>query len=139
MNTINPLLRVLVLWLILILCMVLHFNYHVSKIFYGINVVRPGTNGTIPFMAQVLKSVYYHIPMIFVVSLLYFKSYWFRLGMFVVTIPYSLSHIAHLREEFMKPALDMAQVPLLSLTLLFSLMLNKATWDYFKNIRLAHV
>ncbi len=135
MNTISPLLRVLILWIVLLICMVLHFNYHVSKIFYGINVVRPGTDGTIPFMAHVLKSVYYHLPMLFIVALLYFKNYWFKLGLFVISIPYSLSHVAHLREEFMKPSLDWAQLPLLSLTLAFSLLLNKASWDYFKTNR----
>jgi hypothetical protein len=132
MNTVNPLLRVLVLWIVLLICMMLHFNYHVSKIFYGINVVRPGTDGTIPFMAQVLKNVYYHFPMIFIVALLYLKSKWFKLSLFVISIVYSLSHVVHLRDEFMKPSLDWAQVPLLSLTLVFSVLLNKASWDYFK-------
>lgn len=132
MNTINPLLRVLILWIVLLVCMILHFNYHVSKIFYGINVVRPGTDGTIPFMAQVLKNVYYHFPMIFIVALLYLKSTWFRLSLFVISIVYSLSHIAHLRDEFSKATLDWAQIPLLSLTLVFSVLLNKASWDYFK-------
>ena len=49
-------LRVIVLWILLLAGMILHFNYHVSKIFYGIDVARPGANGEIPFMAHLLKN-----------------------------------------------------------------------------------
>lgn len=112
--------------------MILHFNYHVSKIFYGIDVVRPGTEGKITAMAQLLKTVFYHLPMIFIVTLLYFKQKWFRLSMLIISLPYTISHIMHVWGEFKKPEIDLAQVPLLSLVLIFSLLLNKASWEYFK-------
>lgn len=128
-------LRVLVLWIILLVAMILHFNYHVSKIFYGINVVRPGMNGEIPVMAQVMKTVYYHLPMLFIVLMLYFRQKWFRLSLLIISIPYTVSHVMHLADEFTKPKLDIAQIPLFFLILGFSLLLNKASWDYFRSDR----
>lgn len=128
--------RVIVLWLLLLIGMVLHFNYHVSKIFYGVNVSRPGADGTIPVMAQVLKTVFYHLPMIFIVTLLYFRHKWFKLFMLIVSVPYTISHVFHVAGEFKKTELDIAQIPLLSLVLIFSLLLNKASWDYYKYDRL---
>ncbi len=113
--------------------MILHFNYHVSKIFYGINVVRPGAEGKIPAMAQLLKTVYYHLPMIYILLLLYFKQKWFRLTMFLISVPYTVSHIFHVIGEFKKPVIDFyAQVPLLSLILIISVVLNIASWNYYK-------
>jgi hypothetical protein len=130
----NYQIQVIVLWILCIIGMILHFNYHVGKIFYGINVVRPGAEGKIPAMAQVLKTVYYHLPMIFIVMLLYMKQKWFRLAMFIITIPYTISHIMHVVDEFKKPVVDYyAQIPLLSIVLIISIILNKASWEYFKN------
>lgn len=120
------------MWLLLLIGMILHFNYHVSKIFYGIEVVRPGASGVIPVMAHVMKSVFYHFPMIFIVALLYLRQNWFRLAMILISLVYSASHIMHVLDEFKKPHLDWAQIPLLSLVLIINLFLNKAAWDYFK-------
>lgn len=124
--------KVIVLWLMLLIGMILHFNYHVSGIFYGIDVKRPNATGTVPAMAQLLKTVFYHLPMTFIVALLYFRQKWFRLSMFIISLPYTISHVMHVLGEFKKPEIDLAQVPLLSLLLIFSLLLNKASWDYFK-------
>lgn len=124
--------RAIVLWILLLAGMILHFNYHVSKLFYGINVVRPGADGTIPFMAQLLKNAFYHLPMIFIVLMLYFKQKWFRLLLLLASLPYTVSHVFHVIGEFKKTHLDAAQIPLLSLMLIFSLLLNKTLWDYFR-------
>jgi phosphotransferase system glucose/maltose/N-acetylglucosamine-specific IIC component len=124
--------KVIVLWILLLIGMILHFNYHVSAIFYGIDVKRPNADGTIPLMAHILKTVFYHFPMIFVVALLYLKTKWFRGVMFVISLAYTVYHVFHVLGEFKKPKLDLAQIPLLSLVLIFSLLLNKESWKYFK-------
>ena len=43
----NPL-KCITYWLLLVIIMMLHFNYHVGEIFYGIHVAREGANGIIP-------------------------------------------------------------------------------------------
>lgn len=124
--------RVIVLWVVCLIGMILHFNYHVSKIFYGINVVRPGATGEISAMAHVMKSVYYHLPMIFIVAQLYVTAAWFRLTMFGISIIYSFSHVLHVVDEVTKPVLDWSQIPLLSLVLIFSVLLNWSSWMYYR-------
>lgn len=124
--------RVIVLWVICLIGMMLHFNYHVSKIFYGIDVVRPGATGEISAMAHVMKSVYYHLPMIFIVAQLYFSAAWFRMSMFSISLIYSVSHVLHVVDEFSKPVLDWSQIPLLSLVLIFSVLLNWSSWLYYR-------
>lgn len=124
--------RVVVLWLISLIGMILHFNYHVSKIFYGIDVVRPGATGEISAMAHVMKTVYYHFPMMFIVTLLFLKQRWFLLGITAISGVYTISHIAHVVDEITKPKLDWSQIPLLSLVLIFSVILNWASWRYYQ-------
>jgi len=123
--------QVVVLWIIVLIGMILHFNYHVSKIFYGIDVSRPGADGTISPMVHVVRAAFYHLPMIFIALLLFIGAKWFRLAMFIISIPYTLSHVGHVLKEFQKPAYDLSQIILLSLILLLSIVLNAASWNYF--------
>lgn len=118
--------------MLLLIGMILHFNYHVSELFYGVDLVKPGADGKVPASAAIIKTLFYHLPMIFIVAHLYLAQRWFRLTMFILSVLYSIAHAFHLAGEFGKPSLDLAQVPLLSLVLLFSLLLNKASWSYYQ-------
>mgnify|MGYP001285634408 CR=1 FL=1 len=132
MNNNKGLYIIIVEWLMLIIGMILHFNYHVGKIFYGIDIVRPGADGTISVMSYVLKNVFYHLPMIFILLLLYINNSKFRLAMFVVSIIYSFYHLTHLLKEINSAEFNWAQFPLLTIVLIISLCLNKSSWDYYK-------
>lgn len=130
--------QVVVLWVIVLIGMILHFNYHVSKIFYGIDVARPGSDRTISPMVHVVRAAFYHLPMIFIALLLFIEAKWFRLAMFVISIPYTISHVGHVLKEFQKPAFDWSQIVLLSLILVLSIVLNVASWNYFAAKRNAY-
>ena len=62
--------EVITLWGLLIIAMVLHFNYHVGELFYGIDIKREGADGTIPMRAHIIKNIYYHLPIIWILILL---------------------------------------------------------------------
>lgn len=129
--------RLVVLWVLLIIGMILHFNYHVSEIFYGIDVVRPGANGTMPISALVIKTIYYHLPMLYVVALLYFQQKGFRLAAFVVGLVYTLSHLVHLSKELVhdpKGTPEITQVNLLLLVLAISTLMNWESWKWWKSV-----
>lgn len=124
--------RLLILWMLIILGMILHFNYHVSEIFYGIDVVREGANGTVPVGAHLIKNIFYHIPLLLVVSLLYFSNKAYRLMLFIAGLAFTLAHAQHLAGEFRHDTLDPSQVPLLSIVLLISVLINFSSWNYFR-------
>jgi len=132
MNT-QPALKLIILWILIIIGMILHFNYHVSEIFYGINVARPGANGIVPAGAHMIKNIFYHIPLLLVISLLYFTNTWYKLFLFIISLVFTASHIHHLAGEFKHDVYDLSQIPLLVIVLLVSLLINKASWDYYKN------
>lgn len=113
--------------------MVLHFNYHVSKIFYVESVMRPGADGTLPTMVYVLRNVFYHLPILFIVLALYGQQKWLKLLLFGVSLPYTAAHLMHVVDEFYKPTIDwLGQVILLSMLLGLSLVLNVTSWRYWR-------
>ena len=132
MNANRSLFRIITLWLLLIIGMILHFNYHVGKIFYGIDVVRPGADGTISTMSYILKNVFYHLPMIYILLLLYLEMKWFKLLMFIMSIIYSFYHLYHLIKDIRAGDINWAQFPLLTIVFIISIALVVSSWNYYK-------
>ena len=131
MNIQNPL-RCILLWLILIVTMVLHFNYHVGEIFYGIDVVRPDSNGSIPIGTHLVRNVFYHLPILWIIILIYKDTKSIRMGLFAVSMLYTLSHLMHLIGELTRP--DFSQMPLLTIALGVSILLNIEQYKYWKSV-----
>ena len=130
MNTEIPI-KIILLWFILIIAMILHFNYHVGDIFYGIDVVKEGANGKVSNGAHIIRNVFYHLPIILILTLMYFKSKSVRLIFFIISIIYTLSHIIHLIKDL--ASTNASQTPLLSLTLIVSITLNIEQFKYWKS------
>ena len=57
--------RIVFLWFMLIVCMILHFDYHVSDIFYGISVEKPGANGIVPPTIIIIRLAFHTLPFAF--------------------------------------------------------------------------
>ena len=121
------------LWLVMVVGMMLHFDYHVSGIFYGIELKRPNATGEFPPTIWLIRFVFQLAPMMAVTFLLFFEAQWFRVAHFGVSILYTLAHASHLIREFEKP--DMSQLNLLSLVLVVSLLLNIVSLRWLKEGR----
>ena len=61
----------IVLWTLCTIGMILHFNYHVGEIFYGIDIERPNANGIVPVGVFIIRSVFYHIPFVWILLIIY--------------------------------------------------------------------
>lgn len=130
--------RIVMLWTLLLVGMVLHFNYHVSKVFYVASVVRDGADGSLPAMVFILRNVFYHLPIAFIVLALYGQKQWIRLLLFGISLPYSIAHLMHMVEELNKPVIDWwGQVILLNMLFVLSIILNITSWHYWKKSKLS--
>lgn len=118
------------LWLLMVVAMMLHFDYHVSGIFYGIDLKRPNATGEFPPTIWLIRFVFQLAPMIAVTFLLFFEQQWLRVAHFGVSLLYTLAHTSHLIRELQKP--DMSQLNLLSLVLVVSLLLNVVALRWLK-------
>ncbi len=118
------------LWLLMVVGMMLHFDYHVSGIFYGIDLKRPNATGEFPPTIWLIRFVFQLAPMMAVTFLLFFEQQWLRVAHFGVSLLYTLAHTSHLIRELQKP--DMSQLNLLSLVVVVSLLLNVVALRWLK-------
>lgn len=126
--------RLIVLWILLVIGMVLHFNYHISGLIYGINVVKDNADGSIPVGLIFIRNIFYHLPMLWVVLLLYCFKKWTYVMFFVISILYLLANLAHVSGEIFSGKNDISQITLLSTVFIVSIVLSI---EHFKAIKKA--
>ncbi|MBB6003785.1 hypothetical protein [Arcicella rosea] len=124
--------KIVTLWILFVVCMILHFNYHVGELFYGVDIKRPNANGVVPTSAAIIRFVFEILPMMLVIFILFIEKPIIRQINFYLSILFSLANLAHLVEEFMSPKLDLSQLNLLSFVFISSLLLNLASWRWIK-------
>lgn len=127
--------KLIILWLLTLIGMVLHFNYHIGEIFYGIDVVRPDADGKVPLGVFIIRTLFYHLPMVWIILLLYGKKSWIRLGLWIVAIGYSIAHLGHVIGELLNPERNPSQISLLILVFLVSAILAFEHYAYWQHNR----
>ncbi len=126
----NPL-RCILYWLILIVIMILHFNYHVGELFYGIELTKEGANGTIPIGTHIIRNIFYHMPILWVLTLVLTDSKLIKGGLFFISLIYAFAHGLHLLKDLSNP--NLSQTPLLSLALTVSILLSFEHYNFWKS------
>ena len=123
-------LKCIIYWLLLVIIMMLHFNYHVGEIFYGIDVARENADGTVPVGTHVIRNIFYHLPVVWIIVLLSYQSNFVRVGLFIISVVYWMSHLMHLVKDLANPGFS--QTPLLLLALFISTLLTLEHYKYWK-------
>ena len=123
-------LKCIIYWLLLVIIMMLHFNYHVGEIFYGIDVARENADGTVPVGTHVIRNIFYHLPVVWIIVLLSYQSNLVRVGLFIISAVYWMSHLMHLVKDLTNPGFS--QTPLLLLALFISTLLTLEHYKYWK-------
>ncbi len=124
-------LRILFFWVLTTVCMILHFNFHVGDLFYGINIVREGANGQKPGSLVIIRFIFEIFPLIWTVSLLYLQSIPWRRVNFFLSVPFTLAHISHVVGELKEG--DPSQLLLLTFVMLMSFLLTLESWKWMKS------
>jgi hypothetical protein len=125
--------KLVTLWIVLIIGMLLHQTFHLSKIFYGINVARPGANGIIPDMVMYKRVAFYILPLVYISFLLFIQAKWIRIVHLPVSIIYLGVNIFNFLGEFEKPKLDLTQVSLLGYIAIASMLLVFTSYKWMKS------
>lgn len=91
--------KLITLWTLTVIGMILHFNYHIGEIFYGIDVVREDATGQEPTSVFIIRTLFYHLPMIWIIWILYANKRWMQIALFAISVLYALAHASHLFKE----------------------------------------
>ncbi len=124
--------KIITLWTLTIIGMVLHFNYHIGGIFYGIDVVKPGYNGQEPIGVFIIRNAFYHLPMIWILVILYAKKRNTKIGLFIVSLLYCFAHAAHFIGEVLNEEKNASQISLLFVVLIIA---GTLAFEHYKSIR----
>lgn len=113
------------LWLCLVMGMVLHFNYEVSGIRYGVDFVRPGADGVVPLSNFAIKAVFYVLPLLLAVGATGSPGRPYRAVNLVLSSLFAFANAMHLimTARGASDVLDYAQVLLLTAVLLANVQL----------------
>ena len=122
-----------ILWLLCTIGMILHFNYHIGEIFYGIDITRPNANGEVPSSVFIIRSLFYHMPFVWILLIIYRNSRFWRVGLFVISILYCLAHLSHFIGELNDESFDISQISLLFTILVTSIILVLEHYNYSKH------
>lgn len=123
--------KLITLWGLTIIGMILHFNYHIGELFYGIDVVREDATGEEPVSVLVIRTLFYHLPMLWIVFILYACKRWMYVVLFVISILYALAHASHLFGE-LTGRLNPSQTGLLAVVFIISALLAVEHWKAVK-------
>ncbi len=127
----GPDLKLVTLWLLSIIGMILHFNYRVSGIFYGTDVKLSDEE---PETLVMIRTLFYHLPFIWIIFVLYTRNKLIDLGLLIVSVIYFASHVAHLiGEAFIVSPKNYSQIGLLAVVLIVSGLL---AYEHFIRFRL---
>lgn len=126
--------KIVFLWLVLIVCMILHFDYHISKLVYGMDVRIKNADGSIPAHLVFIRTAFHFLPLLYIAVVLWFDKRIIRLLHLILAGFYTLSHAFHFIGELHKGD-NPSQMILLGITALLAILLTVASFRWFKEAR----
>lgn len=131
-TVVNNQTKIILLWVLLIVCMILHFNYHVSELIYGIDIRSKNASGTVPAHILYIRSAFHFLPIVYIVLVMWFNSKTVKIINLILAALYSLAHLFHLAGEIKKGD-NPSQIVLLVITAILALLLTLASFYWNKN------
>ncbi|HTU63396.1 MAG TPA: hypothetical protein VMF89_33270, partial [Polyangiales bacterium] len=116
---------------------ILHFNYELSGLRYGVNIALPNADGKVPWSNFVIKALFYVVPFLLAVAATSFYGRVYRACNFGLTLLFLLANGFHLVTTAMrsKDVTGYAQVLLLIAVLLANVQLTRISYRFWKLAR----
>ncbi len=123
------------LWLALVLGMILHFNYDVSGLRYGVPFEAADAKGSVPWSNFVVKCVFYVVPFLLAVATTGAPGRAYRIVNLVLAGLFTLANISHLITTARRAddTIDYAQIVLLTAVLIASVQLIRVSRSWLRD------
>lgn len=129
-----PALTIAVLWLALVVGMILHFNFDMSGLRYGVSVELPDATGLVPWSNFAIKVLFYVVPFLLAVLATTSPGPGYRAFHFIVTVIFGLANASHVVVTSLRASevLGYAQVILLVAVLMANLQLSRVAHRWWR-------
>lgn len=120
MTTIN---KIIVLWLLILMGYILHPQYYLSGLFYGVDVKLKSAKGIEPASSHIMHLIFNILPMVIIILCMYLSNKAYRIFLLVLTALFLIANGAHLIETLQENITDISQITLIGLIFVANLLL----------------
>lgn len=124
--------RIVLLWLIIVLCFFIHGYYHLAELFFGIDIKVEGATGKVPLSTHLFSLLIEIAPLTLLVLHLYRSGKTFLWISLVFAGLLALLNLVHFGATVLNEASDIRQIALLSLIFIVNLILVKEIYRFLK-------
>jgi len=115
--------RISFLWLSISVCFLLHSVYHLSELFFGIDIKTPEANGTVPVAAHLFRIVVELGVLIMFLLSLYAKSKSYYVFSYVWAVLLGILNVVHLGGTIVSEFQEYSQLTLLAFIVVVNIFL----------------
>ena len=123
--------KIIALWGIILIGLIFHSLIEMTPLFFGASIAIPDATGTMPASLGWFSLVFYLIPMICIVEILYLSSAWVKISNLAVSALFLLLNTVHFVEDGIIGQ-NIIQAILLLFVLFSSVLLFVASWKWEK-------
>jgi hypothetical protein len=125
--------KIVFLWMLVILGMLLHQFFSLHNLRFGVNVIKSGYDA-VPDMEMIKRLGLYLLPTVYMLGIMFVETRIVRLLAFAASLFYTAFHSWHFIDELGKMK-DWVQWVLLTLIIVYCLVLNLASWKWYRETR----
>lgn len=124
--------RIVLLWLIIVLCFFIHGYYHLAEIFFDIDIKVEGADGKVPLATHLFSVLIEIVPLTLAVLHLYRKGKIFLWISLVFAGLLAILNLVHLGATVWNEVSDIRQIALLAFIPIVNLVLVKEIYRFLK-------
>lgn len=124
--------RIVLLWLIIVLCFFIHGYYHLAEIFFGIDIKIEGATGKVPLATHLFSLLIEIVPLTLLVLHLYRRGRIFLWISLIFAGLLAILNLVHFGATVWNEAGDIRQIALLSFIFIVNLLLVKEIYRFLK-------
>lgn len=129
MITIN---KIVVLWLLILIGYILHPQFYLSGLFYGMDIKLKDATGKEPVSSHIMHLIFDVLPMVIIVLCLYLTRRVYRLILLILAVLFLIANGAHLIETIEGDAGNISQITLTGFIFVLNLILVRETFKWSK-------
>lgn len=124
--------KIVVLWMLILIGYILHSQFYLSGLFYGVDIKLKEATGKEPLSSHIMHVIFDILPMMIIVFSMYFTCRLYRIILLILTALFLIANGAHFIETIKEDADNISQATLTGYILVLNILLVR---EVFKWVR----
>lgn len=124
--------KIVTLWLLILIGYILHSQFYLAGLFYGIDIKLKDAPGKEPMLSHIMHLIFDVLPMVIIVLSLYLTCRAYRLVLLIVVALFLIANGAHLTETINEDAGNISQITLTGFIFVLNLLLAREAFKWLR-------